>query len=172
MHIKNNFFFQLKLCRLLIKWATSLWALDTVLSLAWDLFVQYAVVFFNIISLESSGGWQSWNTRGDTSDRWKLRTSALSSISALLQQEWGLPCLSLPLHFAHEARHLEGNIALNTRITGQGRRKQRYIFNIAKQSTTNIWWPWCWEMIDGFQDSPAPQKALPALSLAVEEQAQ
>lgn len=48
-------------------------------------------------------------------------------ISALLQLEWGLPCLLLPLHFAHEARHLERNIALNTSITAGKKETEVYI---------------------------------------------
>lgn len=32
--------------------------------LALGLFAQYIVVFLNVISLENSRGWQSWNTRG------------------------------------------------------------------------------------------------------------
>lgn len=94
--------------------------------LASDLFVQYAMVFSNIISLGSGRGWQSRNTGGYTRQVEIVGTSALSSISALPQLEWGLPHLLLPLHFVHEAGHLDRNFALNTRITAGKKETEVY----------------------------------------------
>ena len=86
-----------------------LWPLISLCSMLWS---------FWILSHLKVAGADRAGMPGDTPQAGgNCGLQALSLISAWLQLEWGLPCLSLPLLFAHEARHLERNITFNTSIT-------------------------------------------------------
>lgn len=56
----------------------------------------------------------------------------------------GLPSLSLPLHFMHEATHLERNRALSNNI--MARKKETDSTTLLQPTTTSLW-PWSWEKI-------------------------
>lgn len=78
----------------------------------------------------------------------------------------GLPSLSLPLHFAHEPATWKGK-GLSATASWQGRRKQVYV-----QHHYTAYYHYTVALIlrddtRAFKGSPAPQKALPALSLAM-----
>lgn len=103
---------------------------------------------------------------GDTPDGWEPWTSALSSISALLQLEWGC-LLFCSLCILHMRPHTWKGKGLSATASWQGRRKQVYV-----QHHYTAYYHYTVAQIlrddtRAFKDSPIPQKALPALSLAM-----